>query len=174
MLLMVASGHSRNGYVQGRRLLPAPFLYPASANEREVFDLNEKHTSFRQNTARLLWKFLEGSKRFFLASILCAGITALADMVQPQIIRAAVDCAIGGKEGDFPVFVMKAVERIGGFSYLGQNLWIMALAIVAVAAGQVLSSTASGSAIPGLRKRWSRPCGTSSTVISNVFLSPGI
>ena len=105
-------------------------------NEREVLDLNEKHS---KNTARLLWKFLEGSKRFFLASILCAGVTALADMIQPQIIRAAVDCAIGGKEGDFPDIVMETVERLGGFSYLGQNLWIMALAIVAVAAVQVLS-----------------------------------
>ena len=101
--------------------------------------MNEKHTSSRQATARLLWKFLEGSKRFFLASIFCAGVTALADMIQPQIIRAAVDCAIGGKEGDFPAFVMEAVEKIGGFSYLGKNLWIMALAIVAVAAVQVLS-----------------------------------
>ena len=101
--------------------------------------MNEKHTSSRQATARLLWKFLEGSKRFFLASIFCAGVTALADMIQPQIIRAAVDCAIGGKEGDFPAFVMETVEKIGGFSYLGENLWIMALAIVAVAAVQVLS-----------------------------------
>ena len=101
--------------------------------------MNEKHTSSRQTTARLLWKFLEGSKRFFFASIFCAGVTALADMIQPQIIRAAVDCAIGGKEGDFPAFVMEAVEKIGGFSYLGKNLWIMALAIVAVAAVQVLS-----------------------------------
>ena len=101
--------------------------------------MKEKDRVSRQNTARLLWKFLEGSKRFFLASIFCAGITALADMIRPQIIRAAVDCAIGGKEGDFPAFVMGAVERIGGFSYLGRNLWIMALAIVAVAAVQVLS-----------------------------------
>ena len=101
--------------------------------------MSEKHTSSRQGTARLLWKFLEGSKRFFLASILCAGVTALADMIQPQIIRAAVDCAIGGKEGDFPEIVMKAVDRIGGFAYLGEHLWIMALAIIAVAAVQVLS-----------------------------------
>ena len=90
----------------------------------------------------LLWRFLKGSKRFFLVSIVCAGITALADMIQPQIIRAAVDCAIGGEKGDFPEFVMEAVERIGGFSYLGQHLWIMALAVVAVAAVQVLSQYA--------------------------------
>ena len=66
----------------------------------------------KRQTLRLLWQFLKGSKRYFLVSILCAGVTALADMIQPQIIRAAVDCAIGGEEGDFPAFVMEAVERI--------------------------------------------------------------
>ena len=90
----------------------------------------------------LLWQFLEGSKRFFLASILAASITALADMLQPQIIRAAVDCAIGGKEGDFPPFVMKLVDGIGGFAYLGQHLWIMALAVIVVAMFQVGSQYA--------------------------------
>ena len=93
----------------------------------------------KKSTLPLLWQFLKGSKRYFGVSILCAGVTALADVIQPQIIRAAVDCAIGGKEGDFPAIVMDAVDRIGGFSYLGENLWIMALAVVAVAAVQVLS-----------------------------------
>lgn len=88
---------------------------------------------------RLLWQFLKGAKRYFLVTILAAGVTALADMIQPQIIRAAIDCALGGKEGDFPGFVMEAVEAIGGFAYLGQHLWIMALAIVVVAVFQVLS-----------------------------------
>ena len=87
----------------------------------------------------LLWQFLGGSKRFFLVSILAAGVTALADMIQPQIIRAAVDCAIGGQEGDFPAYVMDLVDRIGGFAYLGQNLWIMALAVIVVAIFQVAS-----------------------------------
>ena len=93
-------------------------------------------------TLGLLWSFLEGSKRYFAMSIICAGITALADMLQPQIVRAAVDCAIGGKEGDFPDFVMDLVERVGGFAYLGQNLWIMAILVVMVAGVQVLSQYA--------------------------------
>ena len=95
-----------------------------------------------KSTLPLLWQFLRGAKRFFAASILCAGITALADMLQPQIIRAAVDCAIGGKEGDFPGFVVNAVNSIGGFDYLGKNLWIMALAIIAVAIIQVAAQYA--------------------------------
>ena len=87
----------------------------------------------------LLWDFLKGSKRYFLVAILSAAVTALADMLQPQIIRAAVDCAIGGEKGDFPAFVMNAVDRIGGFAYLGENLWIMALAVIVVALFQVVS-----------------------------------
>ncbi len=99
----------------------------------------KQETAEKKSTLPLLWQFLRGSKRFFAASIFCAGVTALADMIQPQIIRAAVDCAIGGEEGDFAPFVMKLVNSVGGFSYLGKNLWIMALAIVAVAAVQVFS-----------------------------------
>jgi ATP-binding cassette subfamily B protein len=63
-------------------------------------------------------------------------------MLQPQIIRAAVDCALGGQEGDFPTFVMKLVDRIGGFAYLGKNLHIMALAVLMVALVQVVSQYA--------------------------------
>ena len=76
--------------------------------------MEEKTKTPQKQKLALLWRFLKGSKRFFVASILCAGITALADVIQPQIIRAAVDCAIGGKEADFPGFVMDAVARIGG------------------------------------------------------------
>ena len=59
-----------------------------------------------KKTLSLLWHFLKGAKRYFLVTILAALITALADMLQPQIIRAAIDCALGGQEGDFPDFVM--------------------------------------------------------------------
>ena len=99
---------------------------------------NETRQQKREKLS-LLWQFLNGAKRYFLVTILAAGVTALADMLQPQIIRAAVDCAIGGKEGDFPAFVMQAVDSIGGFAYLGENLWIMALAILVVAVFQVAS-----------------------------------
>ncbi len=93
----------------------------------------------KKEKAALLWRFLKGSKRFFAATILSALVTALADMLQPQIIRAAVDCAIGGKEGDFPPFIMDLVDRIGGFAYLGENLHLMALAVIFVAVFQVAS-----------------------------------
>ena len=96
----------------------------------------------KKQTMLLLWRFLKGAKRYFLVTVLAAGITALADMLQPQIIRAAVDCALGGEEGNFPAFVMTMVDRVGGFAYLGQHLWIMALAVLAVALVQVVSQYA--------------------------------
>lgn len=89
--------------------------------------------------AALIWRFLKGSKHFFVLSMLTAALTALADMITPQIIRAAVDNAIGGNEPTFGPTVMKLVDSVGGFAYLGQHLWIMALAILAVAALKVLS-----------------------------------
>lgn len=98
-----------------------------------------KQITLQREKLSLLWRFFKGAKRYFLISVLSAGVTALADMIQPQIIRAAVDCAIGGKEGDFPAFIMDLVDRIGGFAYLGQHLWIMALAIIVVALFQVVS-----------------------------------
>lgn len=101
----------------------------------------KKNTSQKQ-TLSLLWRFLKGSKRYFLATIIAAGVTALADMLQPQIIRAAIDCALCGEESEFPAFVMDLVDRIGGFQYLGQHLWIMALAVLIVALVQVVSQYA--------------------------------
>ena len=94
----------------------------------------------RSRKLQLLLQFLKEAKRYFAVTVLAAGITALADMLQPQIIRAAVDCALGGQEGDFPPFVMDFVNSIGGFAYLGRHLWIMAAAIMLVAVVQVASN----------------------------------
>ncbi len=96
----------------------------------------------RKETASLIWNFLKGSRLFFAVSIISAALMALADMVSPQIIRAAVDNAIGGNKPEFPKFVMSFVNSIGGFEYLGKNLHIMALAVVVVAAVKVLSQYA--------------------------------
>jgi ATP-binding cassette subfamily B protein len=94
----------------------------------------------RKGNAKLIWRFLKGSKYLFLGSILASAVSSLADMLDPQIIRAAIDNAIGGKPSEFPVWVNDLVDRIGGFAYLGQHLWIMAAAILAVALLRVAAS----------------------------------
>jgi len=93
----------------------------------------------RSAKLRLLWRFLMGSKRFFAVSIIAALVTALADTVNPQIIRTAVDCIVGNPESELPAMMLTIVERLGGFARLKEDLWIMALGVVAVGAVQVLS-----------------------------------
>jgi len=82
-----------------------------------------------QANVKLLLRFLSGSKRFFILSILCSALTTLVDMLNPQIIRATIDNAIGGKASSFPAWVNALVDRLGGFAYLGRHLWIPAAAI---------------------------------------------
>ena len=93
----------------------------------------------RRAKLRLLWRFLMGSKRFFAVSIIAALVTALADTVNPQIIRTAVDCIVGNPESELPAMMLTIVERLGGFARLKEDLWIMALGVVAVGSIQVLS-----------------------------------
>ena len=88
---------------------------------------------------RLLLRFLRGSKRYFAASILMTTIAALADLITPQIIRAAIDNAIGGQEPDFPAPVMRLVDAVGGFGYIAEHMWILGLAVLVVAAVNVLA-----------------------------------
>lgn len=91
-----------------------------------------------QTKGSLIWHFLRGSKTFFAIGILSAAITALADMITPQILRAAVDNAIGHEEPKFSEPVMRFVDSLGGFEYLGKHLWIMALGILACALVKVV------------------------------------
>ncbi|MBQ1257618.1 MAG: hypothetical protein IIX93_10145, partial [Clostridia bacterium] len=67
------------------------------------------------NKLKLIWRFLKGSKGLFVLSMLMAAITALSDMITPQIILAAVDNAIGKKPSTFGPQVMKLVNAVGGF-----------------------------------------------------------
>ena len=92
---------------------------------------NEQQT---KSNAALILDFLRGSKRFFAVAILSAAVSSLSEMINPQIIRIALDHVIGSQPTDgLSAPVIALVERFGGFAYLRQHLWIMAIAIVIVA-----------------------------------------
>lgn len=95
--------------------------------------MNEQKPKKQSGNGRMIWGFLRGSKALFLLSMLSSALAALADMVSPQIVRAAVDNALGGQLANLPGFAMTLVEKAGGFAYLGEHIGIMALALVAVA-----------------------------------------
>ncbi|MBQ8074487.1 MAG: ABC transporter ATP-binding protein [Oscillospiraceae bacterium] len=98
----------------------------------------QKKQIHKRNRA-LLFRFLKGSKALYLVSILSAGFTALADMAEPQVIRMAIDNALGGIEAHYAKPVMAVVDALGGFAYLGRHIWIMAAAILIIALLRVFS-----------------------------------
>lgn len=87
----------------------------------------------KREERELIARFTRGSRLSFFTAMLCSALVALADMLSPQIIRAAVDNALGGLPADYPRPVMALVERLGGFPYLGEHIWIMAIGLLIVA-----------------------------------------
>ncbi|MCD8124801.1 MAG: ABC transporter ATP-binding protein/permease [Lachnospiraceae bacterium] len=81
----------------------------------------------------MLLCFLRGSKGLFAASILASAVVAALDMVTPQIIRIVVDYCLGDEMGSLPVFVQEALAAAGGRTYFLRNLYLAAVAVLAVA-----------------------------------------
>ena len=88
---------------------------------------------------RLLWRFLKGSRVLFLLSMLCAALSALADMLSPQIVRVTVDHVLGGKTDSLNPIITAFVEKLGGFGYLAEHLWVLAAALLLTALAKVLA-----------------------------------
>ena len=83
---------------------------------------------------RLLWRFTRGSRALFCVTMAASVVSALCDMLSPQIVRAAVDNALGGAEPTaLPAWAVALADRLGGFAWLGEHIWVMALALIAVA-----------------------------------------
>ncbi len=96
--------------------------------------LSQEQVQPRGERGKLLWRFLKGSKALFLLCMCCAALSALAEMVIPQIIRVTVDNVIG----DAPVKdlarpVQAVLRAIGGTEILRQKLWLSAVFVMAVA-----------------------------------------
>ena len=82
----------------------------------------------------MILRFLRGSKLLFVTSMLASALAALADMVSPQIVRVAVDHVLGSAPTEtLPGFAVRLIDRAGGVAALREHIWILALAVVAVA-----------------------------------------
>lgn len=81
----------------------------------------------------MLLRFLEGSKRYFIISILASAAVAGLDMVTPQIIRIVVDYCLDNQSESLPVFVLGWLERMGGREFILSHLYLAAAAILIVA-----------------------------------------
>lgn len=122
-----------------------------------TIDMEEKNKTETTQSNKINWKllffFMKGSGLYFAISIIASFITAMADMLNPQIIRATIDNAIGGKPSEFPAWVNEMVDSLGGFEYIGKHLYIPAITIAILGLIRVITqftgnvSNANGSEI---------------------------
>ena len=96
-------------------------------------------TPSKTYSRRLFLRFLEGSRALFLLSMITAALSALADMLSPQIVRLAVDNVLGGKTTELSPLMARFAARLGGVPYLRAHIWVLALALLAVALVRVLT-----------------------------------
>ena len=93
----------------------------------ENIQTNE-HVQPRKGRGKLILRFLKGSKAFFILCMVCAALSALADMITPQIIRVTVDNILGSAPTDtLNPWIRGLLDRFGGTEALRGSLWIMAL-----------------------------------------------
>ena len=82
---------------------------------------------------KLVMYFLEGSKRYFVLFIIFACLVSVLDLINPKIISFTVDTILGDGGAEVPAFVNSLIAGLGGIAWLKSNLWVMALAVIAVA-----------------------------------------
>ena len=92
----------------------------------------------RRANAKVLIRFLRSSWHIFIFGVLSAAAMSLVEMINPQIIRVTIDNIIGGEE-KMSFIARFFVDLFGGRENISNNLWIAALAIVVVAAVQVVT-----------------------------------
>lgn len=84
----------------------------------------------------LITHFLKGSMLLYLASVVCNIMVMLLNVLIPQVIGVAIDSVIGDEpvSGGF----VAIVNAVGGAENIKQNLWMVAVAILVLAAGMAV------------------------------------
>ena len=73
--------------------------------------------SKKNRKTELILRYFQGSKRYFACAVAASFVTTALNAVTPQIFRFSIDEVLGGS----------------GYGWLAENLWLLALSIVAVA-----------------------------------------
>ena len=81
----------------------------------------------------MVWHFLQGSKRWFVLSIVFACLTSVLDLLNPKIISYTVDSVIDSKPPALTGTARALIESCGGAEGLRNHLWLVAAAVCAVA-----------------------------------------
>ena len=76
--------------------------------------------------------FLKGSKRFFACGVLLSLFAAFLDMISPKLVQYTVDEVLK-EEKAAPVFVLDALDLLGGRLYLQKHLYLIAFIVMLTA-----------------------------------------
>ena len=81
----------------------------------------------------LTGKLLRQNKWYFLAALACTIMTVVIEFITPIGLAETLDYYLQGKPSRMPAFVNAWVDSLGGREFMANNLWIVGLALVALA-----------------------------------------
>jgi len=87
-----------------------------------------------------LWRAMRGARVFFILALLSVVLAAFVSLLDPLVIRYALDTVLGGKETELPPALADLVAALGGTSRNGRTLWLCALALLAASLANALFS----------------------------------
>ena len=79
---------------------------------------------------KLLFKFMKGKKLLYLGSILSIGIATVFTLLNPLVLRIAIDNIIGGQEFEAAPWLIQIINIFGGRKFFLESLWILAFILV--------------------------------------------
>ena len=78
----------------------------------------------------LLGMFMYGVRRYFVYGVCTAAFGIVFNFLMPQVIRFTVDSVLGTEPINFPDFVIRFIDMLGGRELLRSNLLFCALGVV--------------------------------------------
>ena len=73
---------------------------------------------------------MKGKKLLYLGALLSIGLATVFTLLNPLVLRIAIDSIIGDQPLEMPQWVINIIEMLGGKGLLLNNLWIVGLVIV--------------------------------------------
>ncbi len=92
----------------------------------------------KQNKFKAVLKFLPKALPWFVITVLSSAMITVLDSITPQLVRMTVDSIIGNSKPDVPKIVMWVVEKLGGIERIRENMYLIAITVVAFAFGSAL------------------------------------
>ena len=83
-------------------------------------------------------KFIPKALGWFVITVLSSAMITVFDSITPQLVRMTVDSIIGSSKPDVPKIVMWVVEALGRIEKIRENMYLIAITVVAFAFGSAL------------------------------------